>query len=226
MGSTNLVTVAGVTQTEYELTFSSPLTVTPSTSYFFYVHTTSSQTNTLNVSYDSTDVYSDGSAYISYGASGPPSSWTVQGSDLYFKIYTQGSSTSDPHINEDPANILLDIAPDYTSQGGVVTINNSNVIATGVEVTTQFQVNSFLEGIQACLSYAPYNWYWYVDVATSILHFKPANIVADFVLIKRRHYTTLNLVRTTETIKNNVYFTGEVKHRAKPVYQYARPGLD
>jgi hypothetical protein len=80
--------------------------------------------------------------------------------------------------------------------------------STGVSATYTFKVNTVLEGIQKMLEYSPFGWYWYVDMGTNTLYFQAAGSAADHTLVKGRHINELNLKRTSEYIKNVVYFTG------------------
>lgn len=79
---------------------------------------------------------------------------------------------------------------------------------TGITTDYTFKVNTILEGIQKALSLSPQDWYWYVDIATNILVFQQTGTTADHIMILGKHINELNLARTSEGIKNIVYFSG------------------
>lgn len=85
---------------------------------------------------------------------------------------------------------------------------DSGFANTGVTTTYTFKQQTMLQAIQAIANLAPFDWYWYVDPATSTLVFKESSATADVKLIKGRHINELPMESTIENIINVVYFTG------------------
>jgi hypothetical protein len=202
------------------ITLPVPISVTPGLSYFFMVQSENClyQTGTIDtgggfLAMADTGSYSSGDAYFS-GQAGNGSSFTPFASnapnDLYFKTYFSNLTTQRTFTSTDPASLVENILTTYGSQGGAVTYTTPSIDFTGLSVTYTFQLATVLEGIQAAAKLAPADWYWYIDAGTNVLFFKERHTTADFLLTKGVHINRLELVASTENVKNILYFSGGI----------------
>lgn len=205
--------LGGISQDQL-FTFDIPLSVTALTGYFVTLEVADvfGSPQSIMVDYKASNVYAGGDMYVaakgvSAGAYTITPSDTVGSlSDLYFKTVHGSSATNTAFSSVDPASMVTSIMKHYTSTGGRV--QAGTITSTGLTADFSFQVNTVLEGIQKALQLSPQDFYWYIDVATNILYFLKSGTVADHTMIKGRHINELNLTRTSEEIKNIVYFSG------------------
>ena len=193
------------------LSFSTPITVTPLTTYFFSLEVVSgtfgdtSSWSAFDAYADVSDQYANGNMYRS--DSGAAFSLTTSTYDFWFKTYSLSPSTAHTYTSSDPSTgILSNLMAYYTSSGGALTLSTPS--ATGYSVTYTFNINTTLEGIQKSAELGPSNWYWYTNPATDTLYYKQTATTADHTLIKGRHINELSIEATKEQIANVVYFTG------------------
>jgi hypothetical protein len=183
--------------------------VTAGTQYFFTVSCDANQS--IYVYYQNSDVYAGGQMYNANfgGGSGGGSYGVMTGNDLYFITASSNGQTIATFTSQDPSTgILAGFMTDYRSRGGNITYNGSSVVATGLSLTYQFNTNTIYEGIQAMLSVSPFGFYYYVDLATDILYFKPVSTTPDVLLTKGKHINRLTIIATIENIYNLAFFSG------------------
>lgn len=202
-------TVNCVVATEYTFSFTPIITVAAATTYYFLVQP---QTNgsSLVVSTSTINPYANGQMYNSNysGGSGGGTFVPVAGNDIWFKTYSGGTSTDVTYTAQDPATIALDMLSRYNATGGIITGSTSTIPTTGVTATYSFRLTTILDGIQKCRDLSPANWYWYTDVATSILTFKSTATTAAYTFVKGRHLNHLTLTASIEDVVNRLMFTG------------------
>ena len=197
---------------DYTFTFSTPITVTALTDYFFSLEVDSGSIfgdSTTWAGVDgkaSTSPYANGSYYVS-NSGGAWSNVTDPNYDLYFKTYYIPPSTTRIFTSQDPSTGMLSpIMSGYSTAGGALTLSTPS--ATGYSVSYTFNVNTMLEGINKIAELGPANWYWYVNPATDTLYYQQTGTTADHTFIKGRHIQSLDIEATKENIANVVYFTG------------------
>jgi hypothetical protein len=174
---------------------------------FYVIIASCSDTQGVNVSYQSTAVYGGGSIV----------SPTISTGDLYFVTYNNSGATNPLFGNPDlidPSNILLSITDNY---GGRITATPLTVQATGLAIKYQFNTSTVYSGIQSVLTLAPNGFYYYVDLGQDLLYFQRANTVADYVLTKGVHINKLTVVSTIEYVVNAVYVIGGSSDPTNPL---------
>jgi hypothetical protein len=113
-----------------------------------------------------------------------------------------------PYVLADPGQMFRDAMDNYIAQGGTLTYDTASIELTGTYVTYTFNNNTILEAANQCQQLAPAGWYWYIDQATSKVHFHQRNVTADVKLTMGRDITDLQLEKRTEGIVNVVFVTG------------------
>lgn len=206
--ATKSITGPGGVSAEALFTFPVPITTAPGQTYFFTVRTGSNQA--IPIDYQNTNAYANGAMYISsYGGGAGGGEFVVQNNaDLYFKTYYTGGATSASFASVDPTIILRSIIDSYVARGGTINYAAGTTDLTGTTRSYTFKVNTILEGIKKVLDIAPGDWYWYVDPATDVLHFKQTSTTAAHTMIYGRHIEVLELEASIEGVKNSGIFTG------------------
>lgn len=209
LGSATVAAPSYGSPTEVKVNFNPIINVTALTTYFFTVQSSAIYPSTTRIYYSTSNPYANGAMYESiYGGGGGGSYATVAGSDLEFRTYTGGTDTVKTYTSSDPANMLNDFMTRYVGKGGIIKTTASTVDLTGLSVTYTFKVATILEAVQKVAELAPYNWYWYVDIATDTLYFKQLATTAKWTFVKGKDISSINMVATTENITNLLYFTG------------------
>ena len=209
--------VGAAAATEYTFTFASPISVTPSSTYFFTVETQGmSLTNPgVYISYQ-TGIYAVNKMYFASYAGGSgggsyvatPIGSISSESALYFTTYSTTGAVNDPHLSQELSSIIEQVMDSYVSRGGAVTYTPSSIDSTGVTASLTFKLNTLEEVLDKVLNIAPANWYYYVSPQDSILHFHQASATADYIFVLGRDVIELDIEATIEKLKNIVYFTG------------------
>lgn len=96
------------------------------------------------------------------------------------------------------------------------TANNSSsvktvlgtITPTSTTVSYTFNANTMLEVIKKCLELAPTDWFFYPDLATNRLYFRPRPTTPQHYFYLGKHILGLSLEKTMEGITNDVFFTG------------------
>jgi hypothetical protein len=211
LASSNLsVTGVGSTAVESVFAFSSPVTVTSSTQYFFTLEAATG--SVIPVDYNSTAPYAGGDMYTktTFGSYTITPSDTVGSlSDLSFKTYRSAGATTASFSSVDPSTGMLESIIDaYRSQGGVISYNSSTIDPTGLSLSYTFNTAKTYDGLQKALELSPDGFYYYVDVGSNTLYFKNTSTTPDFTITKGKHISGLTVIATIENIKNALYFSG------------------
>lgn len=215
IGQVTQTVSVGSTPTEIQFIIPA-VAVTVGATYFFGVTIGANQSAT--VYYDNSNVYANGSMYVEeYSGGGGTEAWNITpsgtvstNSDLYFKTFYGGNSTTVSYSSVDPSNMFIDIVDRYNSGGGKMTASSATVPLTGLSTTYTFVVASVLEGIQEALALAPADWYWVGDLGSDVLTFQPASSATTHTLIKGKHIASINIISTIENIVNTLYFSGGI----------------
>jgi YD repeat-containing protein len=130
------------------------------------------------------------------------------GVELNQYLLENGTATALTYSSQDPTNILKDILDKFTAAGGLVDYDSSSTDLTGTTVSYVFKADTILDAIDHCLSLAPTDWYWYIDMANNILYFRnrPVDVSHRFLLGK--HIENFALEKHIENLINVVYFSG------------------
>lgn len=202
--SSIVANTAGFSWTEF--VFPTPVTLSAATSYYFELSGEAGLWSTQYLGVRLTgDVYGGGNLWQASTAS--PYSEIV-GTDGMFKIYSADATTVSPYTSDDPTDILKSIIDDYVARGGTVDYSASSTDNTSLSVSYTFKLNTTLEGVKKCLELAPYDWYWYVDQGTSIIHFEQTATTGTHKIVKGRHISSLKLKSSMEKTINKIYFSG------------------
>lgn len=213
-GSPNLVASASLpilteSPQAYKFTFAAPVTVTPGAVYYARLRSPNAYNTPFNqfyVYYHSTAPYSGGQMRRSV----PGNTWSAVSGDAYIKTYSSTGSTTSPYSSQDPSAILRSILDNYAAQGGSITYTGSSIDTTNTSVTYQFNANTVLEGVNACLKLAPVGWYWYIDQATNVLHFHQRAQTASKKMVLGKHIVNLSVDKRIQELINIIYFIGGV----------------
>jgi hypothetical protein len=91
---------------------------------------------------------------------------------------------------------------------GTMTYDSGSIDSTGVSITSKFQLNSKLEGVESAFEQTPDGWYWYGNVAENLVYLKQKSPTADHKFVLGKHIKNLRVRRSIEGLKNVVYFVG------------------
>lgn len=201
-------TVNASSATEFTFTLTPIVSSTVGTTYFLEVAPDPSGSN-LTIYYNSGGGYASGSAWnSSYGGGSGGGTWTALATDLWFKTYSGGNSTAVTYSSTDTGSIALDMVSRYNGKGGLISASTTTIPTTGVTATYSFNLTTVLAGIQKVRELSPANYYWYVDIATSILYFKPTGSSPDYTIVKGNHINRVDIQASIENMHNTLYFSG------------------
>lgn len=194
--------------TDFLFAFPSLINVTPGQLLFFEVRPVPG--DSINIFYQNTNAYADGTASTStYAGGSGGGAWVAITGDLYFITGSGTPSTTATFTSKDPTTeMLAPLITDYNLQGGSQQWSASTIDATGLSLTYTFKVQTLYEALQAVLSLAPNGFYYYIDMGTQTIYFKNQSTVADFIFIKGVHLNNFKLATTTESSINKIPFTG------------------
>jgi hypothetical protein len=86
--------------------------------------------------------------------------------------------------------------------------DTASIEATGVSVTSKFQLNTKLEAIESLYDQTPEGWYWYGNVADNNVYLKPTATTPHHTFRKGYHVKEVALRRSMEQLRNRIYFVG------------------
>lgn len=161
------------------------------------VSVTAGETLTIKAIFDTVTPLNAYTVYGNYGDSG-----------IGYKILPPDGTTEITFNSKDPGQILRDVIEKYRQQGGVLDYDDATVELTGTTVSYTFNANTTLEAINKCLELAPSGWYWYVDVATNLVHFHAQPVTPDHTFALEKHLLDAKFEKRIEDMVNTVYFTG------------------
>lgn len=155
-----------------------------------------------------TNPYAGGSLYTGVTNSSGTTWTNVAADDLAFLIQSSTGETGLEYSDQDPSTILTRILDQFNSQGGLITYDSDSVEVTGTNVSYTYKIQTVLEGIQKIIQLSPSGWYWYVDVSSNKIYFKPTSDITDHSFISGKHIIDLNVVYSLEDVVNAVYLSG------------------
>lgn len=136
------------------------------------------------------------------------SGWSnVSNSDLYFVTYTTDGATTIAYNSQDPSNILSAVVDNYNVQGGNITYTGT-IDTTSTTVSYTFNTQTILQCINKIIELCPYNWYWYVDYATNLIHLHEKSTTADHTFTLGKDIRLMRIEKRIEDVVNTVYFSG------------------
>jgi len=194
-GSSTLIATATpqtITNTTAQVTtfeIATPVTLQAGHDYFLLLFFNQGGFGTLNM-------YGAGSSDLPITATGVGQLYIARAT-FNNSSFSATYSTSNPALYFGLAH--LDPVPDSLAAG---------YADTGVSTDYDFKYQTIKQAIEAIVSLAPEDWYWYVEPADSTLYFQPVSATADHTLVKGRHINLLEIEATKENIANRVYFTG------------------
>lgn len=213
LGSVNISLITGLGTLTF--TFSTPISLSSSTDYFFDCIGGGSTTyggSQLFLSYQTTGSYSGGKMYEHLRetllTNIATDTYTETSHDLIFSIITSSGAISSQFLSYDPSNIVKGLLNSFISLGGNLSYTDDSIDLSGTTVSYTFKFNTYYEALQKCVELAPANWYWYVDPGTGVVYFKTKSTSADHTLIKGKHINNFEIGQSLEDVTNLVYFTG------------------
>lgn len=197
----------------YKMTFTEPITVSASTTYYYRLEIV----NTLGQSGTWTTIHGDNSAGASAGVkvydSGTwyyPSYVSKDTIYPYLNTYTNAEDTTITYSTTEISEIFKAIVDSYNSQGGELIYTPLSIETTGTEITHTFNTDNVKNGLDLCRKAAPRGWFYYVDNATNIIYFRAERSIEniDYVLPKGSGLSNVKLIVDGDNLVNTVYFTG------------------
>lgn len=86
--------------------------------------------------------------------------------------------------------------------------DTASIEATGVSVTSKFQLNTKLEAIESLYDQTPEGWYWYGNVADNNVYLRSTASTPHHTFKKGYHVKEVALRRSLEQLRNRIYFVG------------------
>ncbi len=189
---------------------STPIVVPANTVYSFAINAEPYPTNDVIVDFQitATGGYTSGDMLLATKSGGTERYAVQANKDLYFQIFTSAGNATSPFLSKDPGAMMRTIMDDYIAKGGTLSYTAGSIELTGTTVSYTFNTNTTLEGIKKCLELAPAGWYWYVDVATNLVHFHKKTSTVEHKFTLGKDITSLVPQRRIEDLVNTIYFTG------------------
>ncbi len=188
-------------------TFASPITLSGSTTYHFYVINNAegvSETNSLSVAMDTTAGYSGGTMYEYNDSSG----WTSNAYDMGFILSSSSGGIGNQFLSTDPGAMARELMDNFIALGGNLSYTESTIDLPGTTVSYTFKFNKYLEAIKKCVELAPADWWWRVDPASGLVYFKALGQTVDHTFVKGKHLNNIVIETSLEQVKNVVYYSG------------------
>lgn len=195
-----------------KMTFTEPITVSPSTTYYYRleVQNTGSTSYVLQIHGDNSAGASAGVRVYYTGTWQYPSYVTQDTIYPYLNTYTSTEDTTITYSTTEISEILKSIIDSYNTQGGNIIYTPLSIENTGVSITHTFNTDNVKNGLDFCQSAAPRGWFYYVDNSTNIIYFKSERSVEfiDHRLPKGGGLSNVKLRVDGSNITNTIYFTG------------------
>lgn len=199
-GGSKFVSSASAAVAQIPLTI--PIDVSASTTYFFAVSVYNGET--IKVFRTTANPYADGVAYQASGTGG----WVAIAGDLYFvtQSASEGSTITEFTLDDPVSEMASSILTDYNARGGYIT--ERDLVATGLSITYEFNSATVFDAMRKIIELSPSGYYMCVDLGTAEIDIKPVSGTADFIITKGNEINSLNLVLSTEQVKNHLLFVG------------------
>lgn len=205
LGSTTK-SVANGSAADVQFEFPSLIDVNSADEYFFAIWLGSGQS--INVYYNSTSVYANGSMYNSnYGGGSGGGSFYAMSGDLYFITASGTPTTTTTYSSKDPVTGMMSpILTDYNNRGGYIVERDFD--AAGYTLTYTFKVATIYDAMRKVIDMSPRGYYAYIDLGTAEMDIKATSVTPDFTVVNGKDLEKLDLALTIEQVKNYLLFTG------------------
>ena len=131
------------------------------------------------------------------------------GAFLDTTVYESGSNTTITHSAVDLAVIIKAALDNHVAQGGKISYTAGTIPSTGISVTYTFNTATVLEVVNKCLEIAGDTFYWYIDMATNYLTFKPFDLTTvNHRIALGEAIIGLKTEKALLNAANAIYFTG------------------
>ena len=192
----------------------------------YYANKTASATEQITFTHDSTNVHTNTSvttSWVRYSdtfvatADTPVSIYLdVGASDQSINIdgimVTEGDTLYDyfdgSNADAGEYSYAWDGTADLSTSTRTQETVSSTIDDTGTVSSYTFTSQTIYEVINKALTLAPYDWYWYVDNATGLIHFHEKSNSADHRFIMGKDIKIADVEKRGEDVINTVYFTG------------------
>jgi hypothetical protein len=124
-----------------------------------------------------------------------------------YRIYSSDGTTEVAYLSDDPSDIVTDIIDKYNAMKGIITYD-STIDLTGTSVSYTFNTYTVLEAINKSLELAPKDWYWYIDYAANLIHFRDKSATPDHTFSLEKDLIDARFEKRIEDVVNTIYFTG------------------
>lgn len=209
VGTVSRTIIANATvATEYLFQFSTAITLTSATNYFMLITnpfgSNSSDTNVINLAYNTTSSYANGDRYVLNETTG----YGLASGDIYFRILSATGGVGNQYFSTDPSDIFKSLITNFNALGGIPAYSASSVEQSNTLVSYTFKFNTYLEGVKKVIELAPANWWWSVDPGTNLISFKSLGQTPNHTFVLGTHIQDLELTYSLEQLINTVYFSG------------------
>lgn len=187
--------------------FAQLVPVSAETEYFIAIWVSPGQS--IDIYYHTGNVYAAGSRYVSnYAGGSGGGSFTATTGDLTFITKYGTPTTTTTYSSDDPVTDMASgIILDYNARGGYIT--ERDFAATGLSLTYTFVVSTIWDALKKILELCPTGYYMTTDLGSAEIDIKEANYTTpDFMVVRGRHITELNLAMSIEQVKNYLLLSG------------------
>lgn len=131
------------------------------------------------------------------------------GYDLDQYVVSSGSNTTVAFNSYDPSDIVRDGLDAFaTASDSDISYDASTIDDTGTVVSYTFKLNTYLELLKKSIELAPSDWFFYLDMGSSLINFKGRPSEPDHYFHLGREIESLELRGNIEGVVNDVYFVG------------------
>lgn len=173
------------------------------------------------VRFFASNTYGDGAAYYQDGTRNFKFSdyqWHVSsGVDVQVRLSTRGGDTLVPMFSQDPSVIMKKIADFGRSRGSVIKYTDNSITVSDTTVSAKFNLQTLKEALDATITYAPTDWYWYIDQSDLTLYLNKRSEEVSHTFTLGKDIEELKLEKSMEDLVNEVYFSGGNAIAAVPV---------
>jgi hypothetical protein len=192
---------------EYDVVFSSPITLPAGTYYFDF--TTPEYKTGGNPTYPfnlfTSTAYAGGSLYYVNSDQGLVN---VTGADIAFILYEAGAETTVAFNSYDPSDILREVVDFANSRGARINYTADSIQNTNTTVSYTFRNQNIKQVIEKILELCPANWYYYYDFGTDTIYLKERSSTPDRWLRQGATVVGGKIIKTIEQVVNDVPFSG------------------
>ena len=129
-------------------------------------------------------------------------------SDLRFKVWEPGGSTSVPMLSMDPTTMFRKVLDFAASRGARVRYRPEDMPPTGTVVSYTFNNMTVRKALDKILELMPADWYYRYNFGDNTMMIGPRPTEVDYTATLGKDIVKLKLRRSLEDLVNDVFYTG------------------